>query len=140
MSNLNALANVKLALRYHADVWGLTEDAIDERAKEALDRVRIGESELYSLPARLSYGTRKRVAMARVIAMRPTFVFCDDPDAGLDSATAKVVSDTLLAWRDDREVTTLVSTNHRALIDAIGEAPKELTRGRLLAQTYRRVE
>lgn len=140
VSNLNVISNVKLALRYHADVLGLTEQAIDERAREALDRVRIGESELYALPALLSFGTRKRVALARAIALRPNFMFFDDPDAGLDSATSAVVRDLILACRDDATVTTLVCTNHRVLLDAIGAYPKELYQGHLLAQTYRRVE
>ncbi len=140
VSNLNVVTNVKLALRYHADVLGLTEEAIEERAREALDRVRIGESELYSLPAHLSFGTRKRVALARAIALRPNFAFFDDPDAGLDSATSAVVRDLILACRDDPTITTLVCTNHRLLLDAIGTYPKELCNGQLLAQTYGRVE
>lgn len=140
VSNLNVVTNVKLALRYHADVLGLTEEAIEERAREALDRVRIGESELYSLPAHLSFGTRKRVALARVIALRPNFAFFDDPDAGLDSATSAVVRDLILAFRDDTTITTVVCTNHRLLLDAIGSYPKELCNGQLLAQTYGRVE
>lgn len=140
VSNLNVITNVKLALRYHADVFGLTEESIDERAREALDRVRIGESEIYALPAHLSFGTRKRVALARAIALRPNFMFFDDPDAGLDSATSAVVRDLILACRDDPTITTLVCTNHRLLLDAIGAYPKELCAGHLLAQTYGRVE
>lgn len=140
VSNLNGLANVKLALRYHADVLGLDEKAIDDRAKEALDRVRVGETDLYAQPALLSFGTRKRIALARAIAMRPNFMFFDDPDSGLDSVTAKIVLDLLLACRDDGAITSVVCTNHKALIDAIGVYPKELHAGHLLAQTYRRVE
>jgi phospholipid/cholesterol/gamma-HCH transport system ATP-binding protein len=140
VSNLDGLANVKLALKYHADLLGLSAQAIDERAKEALDRVRIAESELYSPPALLSFGTRKRIAVARAIAMRPNFMFFDDPDGGLDSVTGKIVQDLILACRDDPSMTTMVSTNHKLLIDAIGVTPKELTGSHLLAQTYRRVE
>lgn len=140
VSNLNALGNVNLALRYHADVFGLTDRMIEERAREALERVRIGESELYALPAHLSFGTRKRVALARTIALRPNFMFFDDPDAGLDSATSAVVHELILSCRDDPTMTTLVCTNHKVLLDAIGQHPKELYGGHLLAQTYRRVE
>lgn len=140
VSNLNVLTNVKLGLRYHADVLGLTEEMIDERAKEALDRVRLGESELYALPAHLSFGTKRRVALARAIAMRPNFMFFDDPDAGLDSITGAVVRDLILSCRDDQAITSMVCTNHKALLDAIGAYPKELCNGQLLAQTYRRVE
>ncbi|MBK8256070.1 MAG: ATP-binding cassette domain-containing protein [Polyangiaceae bacterium] len=140
VSNLNVLANVKLGLRYHADLFNLTDKAIDERAKEALDRVRIADSELYAMPAHLSFGTRKRAALARAIALQPNFVFLDDPDAGLDTMTAKIVGDILFGLRDDPEVTSVVCTNHRALIEAIGCSTKELCAGSLLAQTYRRVE
>ncbi len=140
VSNLNVITNVKLGLRYHADVLSLSEEAIDERAQQALSRVRIGESEQYALPAHLSFGTRKRVALARAIALKPNFMFFDDPDAGLDSATSAVVHALILECRDDPTITTLVSTNHRLLIDAIGFAPKELHGGHLLAQTYGRVE
>ncbi len=140
VSNLNGLANVKLALRYHADLLGLTEQTIDERAKEALDRVRVPESDLYSPPALLSFGTRKLISIARAIAMRPNFWFFDDPDGGLDSVTAKVVQNLILGCRDDPTITTMVCTNHKLLIDAIGVVPKELHSGSLLAQTYRRVE
>lgn len=140
VSNLDGLANVKLALKYHADLLGLSPQQIDDRAKEALDRVRVADSDLYSPPALLSFGTRKLISLARAIAMRPNFWFFDDPDGGLDSVTAKVVEDLILACRDDATITTIVSTNHKLLIDAIGVTPKELHSGTLLAQTYRRVE
>ncbi len=80
LSNMNALANVALSLRYHADVLQLTIDDVEKRAKKALQRVRIHEDDFYSLPAHLSFGTRKRLALARAIALRPTFFFFDDPD------------------------------------------------------------
>lgn len=140
VSNLSGLANVKLALRYHADVLGLDEQAIDDRAKEALDRVRVLEGDLYAQPALLSFGTRKLISVARAIAMRPNFVFFDDPDGGLDSEGGQIVRDLILAYRDDVTVTTVVATNHKRLLDAIGVRPLELHAGRLLAQTYRRVE
>lgn len=139
VSNLNGLANVKLALRYHADVLGLDEQAIDDRAKEALDRVRIPESNLYTQPALLSFGTRKLIAVARAIAMRPNFVLFDDPDGGLDADAGALVRDLLLGYRDDPNVTMVVATNHKQLLEALGVHPKELHAGRLLSQTYRRV-
>lgn len=139
VSNLNGLANVKLALKYHADVLGLDEQTIDDRAKEALDRVRIPERDLYTQPALLSFGTRKLIAVARAIAMRPNFVFFDDPDGGLDADAGALVRDLLLVYRDDPTITMVVATNHKQLLDALGVHPKELHAGRLLAQTYRRV-
>lgn len=131
ISNMNALANVALPLRYHADVLELTIDDVEKRAKEALQRVRIHETDFYSLPAHLSFGTRKRLALARAIALRPTFFFFDDPDVGLDPQTAAVVHEILCQYRDDPEVTMLVATNRDILIDRLRVPGYNFQHGRL---------
>lgn len=131
ISNMNALANVALSLRYHADVLQLTIDDVEKRAKEALQRVRIHEDDFYSLPAHLSFGTRKRLALARAIALRPTFFFFDDPDVGLDPQTAAVVHEILCQYRDDPEVTMLVATNRDLLIDRLRVPGYNFQHGRL---------
>ncbi|HTM46935.1 MAG TPA: ATP-binding cassette domain-containing protein [Polyangiaceae bacterium] len=119
VSNMNAIANVALPLRYHADVLGLTLQDVEQRARAALSRVRVLESDIYRLPAHLSFGVRKRVALARAIAMEPNFFFFDDPDVGLDPDTAKLVHEILVGYRDDRNVTMLVATNRDLLIDRL---------------------
>jgi phospholipid/cholesterol/gamma-HCH transport system ATP-binding protein len=131
VSNMNALANVALSLRYHADVLQLTIDDVEQRAKEALQRVRIHEDDFYSLPAHLSFGTRKRLALARAIALRPTFFFFDDPDVGLDPQTAALVHEILCQYRDDPEVTMLVATNRDILIDRLRVPGYIFQQGRL---------
>jgi phospholipid/cholesterol/gamma-HCH transport system ATP-binding protein len=72
------------------------------------------------LPAHLSYGDRKRLALARALALRPNFFFFDDPDVGMDQRTARVTHDILCRLRDDPEVTLLVATNRTVLIDRLG--------------------
>ena len=134
MANMNALANVALALRYHADSLGLSIKEIERRAKEALNRVRIRSSDFYELPAHLSFGTRKRLAVARAIALEPTFFFFDDPDVGLDPDTAAVVHEILCGYRDDPDVTTLVATNRVQLIDRLRVRGLDLQGGRLFAR------
>ncbi|HEX2879170.1 MAG TPA: ATP-binding cassette domain-containing protein [Polyangiaceae bacterium] len=119
VSNMNALANVALPLRYHADILGLTLREVEERARAALSRVRVKDSDVYRLPAHLSFGVRKRVALARAIAIQPNFFFFDDPDVGLDPDTAKLVHEILVGYRDDPEVTMLVATNRDLLIDRL---------------------
>src|SRR5690606_1482442 len=84
LSNLPAVANVELPLRYHADVLGLSPEQVSERAEAALERVRLSRNDYYALPAHLSFGNRKRLALARALALRPNFFFFDDPDVGLD--------------------------------------------------------
>ncbi len=136
LSNMNALANVALSLRYHADVLGLSIEDVERRAKEALERVRIREHDYYCIPAHLSFGLRKRLALARAIALRPNFFFFDDPDVGLDPHTAALVHEILCEYRDDPEVTMLVATNRDLLIDRLRVPGYILQHGRL----FERVE
>jgi ABC-type transporter Mla maintaining outer membrane lipid asymmetry ATPase subunit MlaF len=132
LSNMNALANVALGLRYHADILGLGIPEIERRAKAALERVRISQNEMYELPAHLSFGVRKRVALARAIAIEPKFFFFDDPDVGLDARTGALVHDILCEFRDDADVTMLVATNREALVERIGAPGYVLLNGRII--------
>ena len=132
LSNMNALANVALPLRYHADLFGLTIAEIEKRAKAALDRVRVSQNEMYELPAHLSFGVRKRVALARAMAIEPKFFYFDDPDVGLDARTGGLVHEILCGYRDDPDVTMLVATNREALLERLGVPGYVLLGGRLI--------
>jgi phospholipid/cholesterol/gamma-HCH transport system ATP-binding protein len=134
LSNLSALANVTLALRYHADVFGLDEEDLNGRAREALTELRVAQADFHTLPAHLSAGVRKRVAIARALAVNPNFVFLDDPDAGLDSVTRNLVYDRLEKFRDNSTMTVVIATNSRQLIDRLGIHPLELAHGHLLPE------
>jgi phospholipid/cholesterol/gamma-HCH transport system ATP-binding protein len=138
LSNLSALANVTLALRYHADVFGLDEEDLNVRAREALAELRVAQSDYHTLPAHLSGGVRKRVAIARALAVNPNFVFLDDPDAGLDSATRRLVYERLEKFRDNSTMTVLIATNSRPLIEQLGIRPMELVHGHLLPEDENR--
>lgn len=131
LSNMNALANVELPLRYHADVLGLSDSEISERAKQVLHRVRLSQTDSYSLPAHLSFGNRKRLALARALVTSPNFFFFDDPDVGLDPKTAALVHEILCEHRDNPEVTMLVATNRDLLIDRLEVPGYVLAGGRL---------
>ncbi|HEX9619133.1 MAG TPA: ATP-binding cassette domain-containing protein [Polyangiaceae bacterium] len=120
LSNMNALANVALPLYYHADSLQLEPEQVEARARAALERVGLSGNELYELPAHLSFGVRKRLALARAIALEPNFFYFDDPDVGLDPATAALVHEILCGYRDDPAVTMLVATNRDLLIDRLG--------------------
>ncbi len=134
ISNMNALANVALPLRYHADLLGLDLSEVEKRAKDALDRVGVPHSQYYTLPAHLSFGVRKRLGLARAMAVGPTFFFFDDPDVGLDPKTAAIVHEILCEYRDDPEVTMLVATNRDLLIDRLEVRGLVLRRGVLSEQ------
>jgi ABC-type transporter Mla maintaining outer membrane lipid asymmetry ATPase subunit MlaF len=136
LANLTALANVMLPLRYHADVLDVDSREIDRRARDALSRLRVSQSDLHALPAHLSFGVRKRVAMARALALEPNFFFCDDPDSGLDASTANLVHDVLAELRDDPGVTMVVTTNSRALLERLRQRSKELVSGYLMDRHF----
>src|SRR5688500_7198770 len=104
LSNLSALANVTLGLGYHAVVFGISEKELDTRARDALSQMRVAQGDFHALPAHLSLGVRKRVALARALALDPNFVFLDDPDGGLDSTTRQLVYERLERFRDDSRI------------------------------------
>lgn len=132
LSNQSALANVTLALSYHADVLGLDPATIDQRARDALREARVDQADMHTLPAHLSFGLRKRIALARALALEPNFVFFDDPDTGLDATTLSLFHDILLRYRDNPGVTMVVATNHALLLRRLGVHPLELRGGELL--------
>ena len=134
LSNLSALANVTLALRYHADVFGIDDKEVETRARDALSQLRVSQADFHALPAHLSLGVRKRVALARALAVDPNFVFLDDPDGGLDSSTRQLVYERLERFRDDSRMTVVIATNSRQLIDRLGIHPLELAHGHLLPE------
>jgi len=134
LSNLSALSNVTLALRYHADVFGIDDKELTTRAREALGQLRVAQTDFHALPAHLSLGVRKRVALARALALDPNFVFLDDPDGGLDSATRHIVYERLERFRDVPRITVVIATNSRQLMDRLGIQAMELAHGHLLPE------
>jgi len=131
LSNLSALNNVTLALRYHADVFGIDEREIERRARDALTELRVAPTDFHALPAHLSLGVRKRVSLARALVLEPNFVFFDDPDAGLDAPTRALVYKLLERFRDDPKITMVVTSNSRPLIERMAIPIVELAHGHL---------
>src|SRR5262249_14327500 len=107
---------------------------ITERARLALGQMRVAQSDFHALPAHLSLGVRKRVALARALALEPNFVFLDDPDGGLDSPTRHLVYERLERFRVDPNMTVVIATNSRQLIERLGIQPMELQHGHLLPE------
>ncbi len=131
LSNVSALANVELPLSYHADALRLTPDEVHREAVAALERVHFDPGDFDALPAHISFGNRKRLALARALATRPTFFFFDDPDIGLDPTTANLIHEILCQHRDDPSVTMLVATNRELLIESLGTKGYVLQDGKI---------
>lgn len=132
LSNSSALNNVILPLRYHADVLGLSEAKIDGRARELLADLRVSQTDFHALPAHLSVGVRRRVSLARALAIDPNFLFFDDPDANLDAPTRYLVYELLERFRDDAQVTLVLTTTSKELLERLAVPVRELAHGHLL--------
>ena len=99
--------NVAMGLRKQE---GLTEAEIDERVHEALELVDLPDVAQRS-PAELSGGMRKRVGIARAIALRPKYILYDEPTTGLDPVTSAVIDDLMVRMERQLGVTGVVITH-----------------------------
>ncbi|MFH1320001.1 MAG: ATP-binding cassette domain-containing protein [Bacteroidota bacterium] len=91
-----------------------------ERANFCLNRVNlINADHLY--PAELSGGMKKRVAIARAIAMNPKYLFCDEPNSGLDPKNAIVIDNLIKEITDEYEITTVINTHDMNSVIGIGD-------------------
>lgn len=92
----------------------------DERVRFCLDRVHILNSDLL-YPAELSGGMKKRVAIARAIALNPKYLFCDEPNSGLDPKTAILIDALIKELTEEFSMTTIVNTHDMNSVMEIGE-------------------
>jgi phospholipid/cholesterol/gamma-HCH transport system ATP-binding protein len=108
----------------------LGEDEIAERVREALALVDLtGSDDRY--PAELSGGMRKRVGIARAIALRPRYILYDEPTTGLDPVTSAVMDQLMIRTREHLGVTGIVVTHDMRSAYAVGDRMAMLYEGRV---------
>ena len=91
-----------------------------KRAMDCLDRVNlVGAEEKY--PGEISGGMQKRVAIARAISLNPKYLFCDEPNSGLDPKTSLVIDDLLHSITQEFKMTTIINTHDMNSVMGIGE-------------------
>src|SRR5690606_33001364 len=91
-----------------------------ERANFCLDRVNLENvNKLY--PSELSGGMKKRVGIARAISMNPKYLFCDEPNSGLDPATAILIDELIQELTEEYQCTTVVVTHDMNSVMGIGD-------------------
>ena len=91
-----------------------------KRAMDCLDRVDLVGAEK-KFPGELSGGMQKRVAIARAIALNPKYLFCDEPNSGLDPKTSLVIDDLLHSITQEFHTTTIINTHDMNSVMGIGE-------------------
>jgi len=91
-----------------------------DRVNFCLERVKVsGTNKLF--PAELSGGMRKRVAIARAIALNPKYLFCDEPNSGLDPETGIVIDNLIKSLTDEFNMTTIVNSHDMNSVLEIGD-------------------
>jgi phospholipid/cholesterol/gamma-HCH transport system ATP-binding protein len=108
----------------------LTTAEIRERVAEALDLVDLPNVE-QKFPAELSGGMRKRVGIARAIALRPKYILYDEPTTGLDPVTSAVIDDLMVRMRQKLGVTGIVITHDMRSAYTVGTRIAMLYEGRV---------
>jgi len=124
--SMTVAENVALGLRRRK----MSEDEIAERVAEALAVVDLtGTDE--RMPAELSGGMRKRVGIARAIALRPRYILYDEPTTGLDPVTAAVIDRLMVRTREHLGVTGIVVTHDMRSAYTVGDRIAMLYEGRI---------
>lgn len=91
-----------------------------KRAKFCLDRVNLLDAQ-GKFPGEISGGMQKRVAIARAISLKPKYLFCDEPNSGLDPKTSLVIDDLIHSITEEYDTTTIINTHDMNSVMGIGE-------------------
>lgn len=100
-----------------------------KRAQECLDRVNLSDAGK-KYPAEISGGMQKRVAIARAIALNPRYLFCDEPNSGLDPQTSLVIDELLHDITVEYNMTTIINTHDMNSVLGIGDNIIFICRGK----------
>ena len=115
--SLTVLENVMFPLDMFSQ---MTFRERQSRARYCLDRVNLVDAE-NKYPGEISGGMQKRVAIARAIALNPKYLFCDEPNSGLDPKTSLVIDELLHSITHEYAITTIINTHDMNSVMGIGE-------------------
>jgi phospholipid/cholesterol/gamma-HCH transport system ATP-binding protein len=121
--------NVGFALKEHTD---LPQPQIDRRVRECLEMVGMKDVETL-MPAELSGGMKKRVGLARAIAMNPRIILFDEPTTGLDPVMADVINDLIIKTTRALKVTSVTITHDMVSANRIADRIAMLYEGKIVA-------
>ena len=115
--SMSVIENVMFPLNMLTDY---NEEEIRDKAKKAIERVELTKA-IEKLPSEISGGMQKRVAIARAIVMNPKYLFCDEPNSGLDPKTAIVIDKLIQEITREFNITTIVNSHDMNSVVEIGE-------------------
>ncbi|MCD2426187.1 ATP-binding cassette domain-containing protein [Niabella pedocola] len=92
-----------------------------ERVKQVLERVQLKEDAYRKFPSEISGGMQKRVALARAIVLNPKYLFCDEPNSGLDPQTSMVIDKLIQEITQEYNITTIINTHDMNSVMEIGD-------------------
>jgi phospholipid/cholesterol/gamma-HCH transport system ATP-binding protein len=106
--SLNVFENVAFGLRAHRD---LDEPRLREQVRDRLNEVGLSTDIVAKMPMELSGGMRKRVGLARALALKPEVMLYDEPTTGLDPIMSDVINELILRTKERRHATSVVVTH-----------------------------
>jgi phospholipid/cholesterol/gamma-HCH transport system ATP-binding protein len=99
-----------------------------ERANFCLERVKLSHAHKL-FPSEISGGMKKRVAIARAISMQPKYLFCDEPNSGLDPRTSIIIDNLIKEITEEFNITTIVITHDMNSVVEIGDTINFIYKG-----------
>lgn len=99
-----------------------------KRVREVMGRVHLENAEK-KFPSEISGGMQKRVAIARAIVNNPKYLFCDEPNSGLDPFTANIIDDLIAEITEEYNTTTIINSHDMNSVMTIGEKIVYLRKG-----------
>ncbi len=117
--------NVRFPLEMLTD---MSASEKDDRVNLCLQRVGLDHAAV-RMPSEISGGMKKRVGIARAIVMNPKYLFCDEPNSGLDPVTSVKIDDLIKEITDEYGITTIVITHDMNSVLSIGESIMFLYKG-----------
>lgn len=116
--SLSVLENVMYPLEMFS---GVHKDEMKDRAVTCLKRVNLPEHSYQLAPSEISGGMQKRVAIARAIALQPKYLFCDEPNSGLDPKTSLIIDQLISEITQEFNITTIINSHDMNSVMEIGE-------------------
>lgn len=136
--SMSVRQNLRFTLKHHSQ--NLEESAIESSISEALESVGLVEA-IDKMPAALSGGMKKRIALARAIIIKPKIILYDEPTSGLDTITSREISELILSVQKKYKTSSIIITHDMACAKTTGNRILMLNEGQIKAEgTYDELE